>query len=190
MKKTEVFLIENGEIKKRKVLDFGDFLALKLYNDGDAKTYYAWAKGKPLLLKTSMFSRPKYTYIVCPELATTLTTTDIVKAIQRNKLRQSNHDVIDLKASKKDEDVKNDCGEDTFNPSTQIHDKSVAKWFGNIVRNREDEALKNVVTANKMSKWVFVMLLLFGIMLGLLLPSFFTAFSGSATTTPIPTYKP
>ncbi|MBC7091025.1 MAG: hypothetical protein H5T50_03835 [Nitrososphaeria archaeon] len=193
MKKVTVFLIQDGVLKKIKVEDYGDFIAYKLYKKDNIPTYLAWAKGKPLLYQTSRFGKPQYTYIVCPEVAWTLTTSDIVQAIrtgklsQHNVLEQNNQGSTNQNLSGKD-DYKTDDG-DTFNPSTLMNDKSVAKWFGNIVRNREDEALRNVVTSVKVSKWIYLLLLLFGIMLGFLLPAFFGAFSGSASQPP-PTYTP
>jgi hypothetical protein len=193
LRKIEVFIIENGELKRVKVEDWGDFLAYKVYKNADTPTYYAWAKGKPLLFKTSRFGKPKYTFIVCPETAWTLTTKDIVNSIRAGKLEpsslsQNKEGAVAEKPSGKDE---NNSQADTFNPSVLHDDKSVAKWLGNIVRNREDESIKNVVTAYKVSKWWYLLLLLFGIMLGFMFPAFFQAFGGAHTVTPpAPTFKP
>lgn len=197
MKKIKVFFIEDGELKQVKVEDYGDFIAYKLYKKDNVPTYLAWAKGKPLLLKTSRFSKPRYTYIVCPEVAWTLTTNDIVMALRQGKLlppnvlEQNKEGSANQKMQQKDDYITDGGESDTFNPSTLYDDKSIAKWLGNIIRNREDEALKNVVSSVKTSKWVYVLLLLFGIMLGFMLPLFLGGFATSpAPPQPTPYIPP
>ena len=59
---------------------------------------------------------------------------------------------------------------DTFNPSTLFNDKTQAEWFGNIVKNRESDALKSIVqSAQKPSKFLYLMVGLVGFLAGLML---------------------
>jgi hypothetical protein len=66
---------------------------------------------------------------------------------------------------------------DTFNPSALFDDKSQAEWFGNIVYNREQEALRAIVAAAaKMPRWVWFLVFFAGALVGFI---FFAWASGS-----------
>jgi hypothetical protein len=76
----------------------------------------------------------------------------------------------------------------TVNPSTLFDDKTQAEWFGNIVQNSEADAFKQMVqSANRPSKFVFLLVLVAGIMIGAFMVIFFSGgLSSSATHTAPP----
>jgi hypothetical protein len=56
---------------------------------------------------------------------------------------------------------------DTFNPSALFNDKTQAEWFGNIVANASKDAFKGIISqAQKLPRWVWVLVLFAGAMLG------------------------
>ena len=56
---------------------------------------------------------------------------------------------------------------DTFNPDAMWDDKSQAERFGNTVVNASKDALKGIISqANKLPRWVWVLVLLVGAMIG------------------------
>lgn len=56
---------------------------------------------------------------------------------------------------------------DTFNPSALFEDKSQAEWFGNIVANVEADAIRAMhAAANKIPRWVWILVLAVGAMIG------------------------
>lgn len=70
---------------------------------------------------------------------------------------------------------------DTFNPSALFDDKSQAEWFGNIVYNREQEALRAIVSAAaKIPRWVWFLVFFAGALVGFI---FFAWASGSLVHT-------
>jgi hypothetical protein len=91
---------------------------------------------------------------------------------------------------------------DTFNPSMLFDDKSQAEWFGNIVSNREDEAIRAMhAQAHQLPRWIFFVLIGFGAMIGFiaaiwLMGAFNTKGSTSPSSantglpTPPPAYTP
>ena len=88
-----------------------------------------------------------------------------------------------------------DLAGDTFNPSTVFDDKTQAEWFGNIIYNDESRAIKAMHQGErKLSKWVYVLLVVVGCMIGFIAALWFTgAFSGvagpassAASQTPLP----
>jgi hypothetical protein len=78
-KKITVLLVENGYLKRTRLVDFGSFLGQEISGD----KWRAWAKGKPLLLKSRFGSR--YTYIVTPEVGWTLDGDSIVSILTKGK---------------------------------------------------------------------------------------------------------
>lgn len=74
-------MIENGSIGVKKVVDFGAFLGLEIAQD----KWLAWGKGKPLLIRRSRFSKPRYTYIITPEIGWTLDGDSIVNVLVKGK---------------------------------------------------------------------------------------------------------
>jgi hypothetical protein len=68
---------------------------------------------------------------------------------------------------------------DTFNPSTLFNDKTQAEWFGNVVKNRESDALKAIVqSAQKPSKMLYVMIGLVGFLGGIMIVGLFSGSGG------------
>jgi hypothetical protein len=56
---------------------------------------------------------------------------------------------------------------DTFNPSALFNDKTQAEWFGNIVANASKDAFKGIISqAQKLPRWVWILVLFAGAMLG------------------------
>jgi hypothetical protein len=56
---------------------------------------------------------------------------------------------------------------DTFNPSALFNDKTQAEWFGNIVANASKDAFKGIISqAQKLPRWVWILALFAGAMLG------------------------
>jgi hypothetical protein len=78
-KRIVVLLVENGYLRKTRLVDFGSFLGQEISQD----KWRAWAKGKPLLLKSKFGSR--YTYIVTPEVGWTLDGDSIVNIMMKGK---------------------------------------------------------------------------------------------------------
>lgn len=82
---------------------------------------------------------------------------------------------------------------DTFNPSTLFNDKTQAEWFGNIVKNRESDALKSIIqSAQKPSKMLYVMVGLVGFLGGIMVVLLFSGglFTGTGGKTTTSTYIP
>ncbi len=78
---------------------------------------------------------------------------------------------------------------DTFNPSTLFNDKTQAEWFGNVVKNQESNALKAIIqSAQKPSKFLFLMIGLVGFFGGLMLFMFLSGGFGLGGTTPKTTH--
>jgi hypothetical protein len=74
---------------------------------------------------------------------------------------------------------------DTFNPSSLFNDKTQAEWFGNIVANASKDAFKGIISqATKLPRWVWVLVLVAGIMIGFVAyPTLAGSLGGHAAST-------
>jgi hypothetical protein len=79
-KKISVYMIENGYLTRKRVVDFGSFLGQQI----EADKWRAWGKGKPLLLKLPL-GRSRYTYLITPEVGWTLDGGSIVNIMMKGK---------------------------------------------------------------------------------------------------------
>jgi hypothetical protein len=78
---------------------------------------------------------------------------------------------------------------DTFNPSALFEDKSQAEWFGNIVANVEADAIRAMhAAANKIPRWVWILVLAVGAMIGFIAALWLMGgLAGHATSTSVST---
>jgi hypothetical protein len=78
---------------------------------------------------------------------------------------------------------------DTVNPSAMFDDKSQAEWFGNIVNNASKDAFKGIISqAQKIPRWVWILVLAAGAMLGFIGALWLMGgVAGHATTTAVTT---
>jgi hypothetical protein len=201
----KVLYVNNGKLRWEKVYDFGSFLAKQV----DQDKWLAWAKGRPLLWGRGR----RYTYLITPEIAWTLSDKEIAAVIRKAKEflaakyleglngKQENAGSSvqrevpsssvpsspqpDGTAGKTEIDPEDDeLASHTFNPSTLFDDKTQAEWFGNLVKNAEAEALKAIKTqVNKLPRWVWLLVGLTGFLLGIVVAAYFGGLSHPVTTT-------
>lgn len=201
-----VLYVNNGKLRWEKVYDFGSFLAKQV----DQDKWLAWAKGRPLLWGRGR----RYTYLITPEIAWTLSDKEIAAVIRKAKeflaakyLEGLNGNQTSAQpespttpsalpegAPKADIDPEDDeLASHTFNPSTLFDDKTQAEWFGNLIKNAESEALKAIKTqVNKLPRWVWLLVGLTGFLLGIVVAAYFGGLSHPASTSsgPVPIPPP
>jgi hypothetical protein len=200
----KVLYVNNGKLRWEKVYDFGSFLAKQV----DQDKWLAWAKGRPLLWGRGR----RYTYLITPEIAWTLSDKEIAAVIRKAKEFLAAKYLEGLSAphehaktdgqveaqataapalqpngasSKIEIDPEDDeLASHTFNPSTLFDDKTQAEWFGNLIKNAEAEALKAIKTqVNKLPRWVWLLVGLTGFLLGIVVAAYFGGLSHPVTTT-------
>jgi hypothetical protein len=201
----KVLYVNNGKLRWEKVYDFGSFLAKQV----DQDKWLAWAKGRPLLWGRGR----RYTYLITPEIAWTLSDKEIAAVIRKAKefLAAKYLEGLDGNQghgetggpgqpqtstapqpsqpggapSQTGIDPEDDeLASHTFNPSTLFDDKTQAEWFGNLVKNAEADALKAIKTqVNKLPRWVWLLVGLTGFLLGIVVAAYFGGLSHPVTTT-------